>query len=227
MELEFLPAIERLHLADVTCLPDWHPALPGGRTGYPVFGYVIRHPQGPILVDTGIGLDSAEIRAMYAPLVTSLESALGEIGIALEDVIALVNTHLHFDHCGQNGALKGVPTYVQRDEVEAARAPLYTVRRWADVGGDRLKVVHGDATIAPGVRVLATPGHAPGHQSVLVESGDARALIVGQAAWTYEQFRRGEDDCNEAARASLERLRGLGATELYFSHDPETHRAEG
>src|SRR5687768_14520715 len=61
MRIEGLPLIERLHLAEVTRLPDWHPPLRDGRTGYPVFGYLIRHPEGPILVDTGIGIDSGKV----------------------------------------------------------------------------------------------------------------------------------------------------------------------
>jgi glyoxylase-like metal-dependent hydrolase (beta-lactamase superfamily II) len=225
--LASLPAIERVHLADVTRLPDWHPALPGGRTGYPVFGYLIRHPEGPILVDTGIGTDSARIRELYAPVVTRLETALGKLGIALEEIRALVNTHLHFDHCGQNSALLGTPTYVQRDEIEAVRKPLYTVREWAEVGPERLQVVNGDAVLAPGIRLLSTPGHAPGHQSVLVEGRDARAIIVGQAAWTHHELSHGDPDWDETALASVQRLRALGVADLYYSHDPKTHRSGG
>lgn len=56
------------------------------------------------------------------------------------DVVALVNSHLHFDHCGNNRELRGIPTWVQQAEIAAARQPHYTVRACFDFEGAALRV---------------------------------------------------------------------------------------
>jgi N-acyl homoserine lactone hydrolase len=215
--------IDPLPLAAVTRVPDWHPPVPGG--GYPVFGFIVHHSAGAVVVDTGVGVGNPVIDEWYAPQVTPLSECLRRVGVRIEDVVALVNTHLHFDHCGQNHALPGVPTWVQQAEVDAAAAPGYTVPEWADVPGDRLRVVDGDHELLDGITLLATPGHTPGHQSVLVEDGGRRDVIVGQAAWTPHEWESGvpvadafSPEWHDTARRSVERLRALDAGALYFSH---------
>src|SRR5438874_11172429 len=99
-----------LHLADVT-YPAMHPLA--GKDG-PVLAFAIRHPQGVLLVDTGIGAGNAWIEENYRPRGRDVREALGAAGIEPTAVRMVVNTHLHFDHCGQNRALAGVPTIVQR-----------------------------------------------------------------------------------------------------------------
>lgn len=221
--LDSLPRVDRLHLASVTKLPDWHPALPNGSAGYDVFGYLIHHPAGPILVDTGIGVDSALIDELYEPSVVPLADALRNSDVGVEDLVAVVNTHLHFDHCGQNSATPA-PCYVQRAEVEAAKKPRYTVPEWASIAEDRRRQLDGEAEIADGVVVVPTPGHTPGHQSVLLESTAGRAVIVGQAAWHHVEWNSGTaDEGNaaslEVAQRSLNALRALDPRYVYFAHD--------
>lgn len=231
MTLRSLPRIDRLHFADVTRLPDWHPSPSGG--GYPVFGYLIHHPDGPILVDTGIGIGNAVLDDWYGPVVTPLASALAGCGVDVYNVIALVNTHLHFDHCGQNAVLQATPTYVQHAELEATTRPRYTVPEWAHVPEARLRTVDGDEELVDGVTLLSTPGHTPGHQSLLVEGGGRRAVVVGQAAWTEREYRSGipvadafQSDAgwHAAAEASLDRLHSLQPLVAYFSHDARAAR---
>src|SRR5919197_6565968 len=100
----------------------------------------------------------------------------------------VINTHLHFDHCGGNRLFAGVPIYVQRAEREAAREPDYTIPEWAEFEGATYEEVDGEAEILPGIRVVPTPGHTPGHQSVLVDTEDGLVVVAGDVGYTWKQF---------------------------------------
>lgn len=190
--------------------------------------WVIRHPDGVILVDTGVGLGNRAIDEWYHPYTTPLIDALGGAGVAPSDIAAVVLSHLHFDHCGQQGAL-AAPVYVQATEFEAAQTPGYTVTDWAAIPHDRLQLVHGDHEIADGVRLISTPGHSPGHQSVLVEAADESVVIAAQCAFRAAELRTGEPVASNlhdktwqvTARDSLQRLRALAPLTAHLSHDPD------
>ena len=230
MALAVLPRIERLHLADLT-LPDSHPAGGGAAV---VFGFVIDHPDGAIVVDTGVGRGNQFIDEVYSPEVRDLDATLSAAGIDPRSVAAVVNSHLHFDHCGQNSRYYGarVPVFVQADEVTAAREPYYTDPDWAAVPEDQLRALSGDEVIAEGVTILSTPGHTRGHQSVLIEGAGRKVIIGAQAVWDIAEFRREEatpanvdsDDLRDAAVASIRRLKALDPDYAYFSHHPEVYR---
>ncbi|MEX0785007.1 MAG: N-acyl homoserine lactonase family protein [Dehalococcoidia bacterium] len=215
--------IEPLHLADVT-LPDFHPLA-----GQPctVFAFLVRHPDGVMLVDTGVGGGHDGIDKLYRPVRTPLADALASAGLRPSDVAAVINTHLHFDHCGENRLLPGAPVYVQRAEYEAAQEARYTVREWVDFPRANYVLLDGEAELLPGVLVTPTPGHTPGHQSVVVGAGDGLAVIAGQAAYTAREFAEGAPDESNAGwdldqyAASLRRLRELRPERAYFSHDAE------
>jgi N-acyl homoserine lactone hydrolase len=225
--LSKLPQVDRLVLATVTSVPEWHPEH-GAFEPFPVHAWVIRHPDGTIPVDTGIGLGNGAIDEWYHPQVTPLADALGTVGLTLSDIVAVVVSHLHFDHCGQQGTLSA-PTYVQAVEFEEAQAPGYTVPDWAAIPKDRLRLVRGDQEIAEGIRLLSTPGHTPGHQSVLIEAGDERVVLAAQCAYRAEELRTGQpaasnlldESWGDAAQDSLQRLRALAPLTAHLSHDPE------
>jgi len=198
-----------LHLADVT-YPGSHPLA--GKDG-PVLAFAIRHQSGVVLVDTGIGEGNAWIDENYRPRRREVREALAAAALDAGAVRLIVNTHLHFDHCGQNRAFPGVPIVVQGAELEAGRDEGNPILAWVDFPGARYEPVDGDHEITDGVSVLATPGHTVGHQSVTVRTGDGLVLIVGQAAQDARSFATGEPD------ASLERLRSLNADRIHFSHD--------
>jgi glyoxylase-like metal-dependent hydrolase (beta-lactamase superfamily II) len=214
-------------LATVTSVPEWHPEH-GTFRPFPVHAWVIRHPDGTVLVDTGVGSGNGTIDEWYHPQVTPLAVALGTAGLAPSDIATLVVSHLHFDHCGQQGTLSA-PTYVQAVEFEAAQAPGYTVPDWAAIPKDRLRLVHGDQEIVEGIRLLSTPGHTPGHQSVVIEAGDERVLLAAQCAYRAEELLSGQpassnlhdESWADAARDSLQRLRALAPFTAHLSHDPE------
>jgi len=220
-----LPRIDRLHLADLV-LPDWHP-VPDKTCE--VFAYVIHHPDGPILLDTGVGDDNEFVNEVYAPTIHPIDQSLGAIGIDIGEIVAVVNCHLHLDHCGQNPRFYGsdIPVFAQAAELDAAAAdPMYTDPTWAAVPDAQLRRIDGDETLAEGVRVLTTPGHTAGHQSIAVESDEGTIVLAGQAAWSAEEFATGEpssantdEPMREIARDSLRRLLSLRPRAVYFSHD--------
>ncbi len=232
MTLRALPIVQRLTLATVTAVPEWHPEhehfVP-----IPVHAWVIRHPDGVILVDTGIGVGNAFIDEMYRPEVTRLTDALATIDLTPADVAAVCLSHLHFDHCGQHDALTA-PVYVHADECDAARAPGYTVAEWAAIPEGRLRLVHGDEAIADGIQLVETPGHTPGHQSVVIRAGEERIVLAAQCAYRAAEVRTAEpatanlhsEDWREAARDSLRRVRSLAPATVHLSHDIETPRVD-
>jgi glyoxylase-like metal-dependent hydrolase (beta-lactamase superfamily II) len=227
MALISLPGVERLTLAVVEALPEHHPEH-ATFTPFPVHAWLVRHPDGPILVDTGIGIGHPLIDEWYRPRVTAIGDALDGVGTDVREVTAIVLSHLHFDHCGQQAAMTA-PVHVQAAEHEAATTAGYTVPDWAAIAPDRLRLVHGDDEIADGVRLLATPGHTPGHQSVVVGAGDDRVVLAAQCAFTAAELRTGvpapsnlhDETWEEPARDSLRRIRSLAPVVCHLSHDPE------
>ena len=227
MALLTLPQIDRLVLATVTTVPEWHPEYDTFEP-FPVHAWLIRHPDGAILVDTGVGLGNEAIDEWYHPLSTSLLDALAGVGVESSDISAVIMSHLHFDHCGQQREL-AAPVYVQAAEIEAAQTLGYTVPEWATIPKDRLRLVHGDQPIAEGISLLSTPGHTPGHQSVLIEAAGERVVIAAQCAFRATELRTCDpvgSNCHGetwevAARNSLERLRALAPVTAHLSHDPE------
>ncbi|MFZ6003356.1 MAG: MBL fold metallo-hydrolase [Actinomycetota bacterium] len=228
MPLAHLPRIERLDLATVELPPD-HPAADLGRT-VAVHGFLIDHPDGPILVDTGVGYGNAFIDELFQPSRLELGAALSKVGIDLDAVVAVVNSHLHFDHCGQNPTLFGGATafYAQAAEIEAVEADrFYTDASWALAPTAQRRAISGDEQIADGVTILATPGHTAGHQSVLVEAAGRRVVIGAQVAWQPEELaaevasRANVDPIPElqsAAVESIRRLKALTPEVVHLSH---------
>ena len=147
--LEHLPRIDMVSTGRVTRVPDWYGDAVGDT--FDIRSFVIHHPDGPIVIDTGIGSGNEFIDQLYAPQIVDIGDALASCGVDLTQVQALVLTHLHFDHCGQARRF-AAPTFVQRAELEAARAAHYTVPDWIPDGD--VRPVDGDAVIAAGVRVI-------------------------------------------------------------------------
>jgi N-acyl homoserine lactone hydrolase len=215
-EVQVLP----LRLAEVT-YPASHPWH--GRPGI-VFGYALRSEGQVVLVDTGLGPAHREIDPYYHPVRTDLGSALLRRGIPSKAVSAIICTHLHFDHCGGNAAFPGVPIFVQSAEKEAARAEGYTIPEWIEFPGARYELRSGDFSLADGIEVLATPGHTPGHQSVLVQEEGGSVLLAGHAIASAREWSREEApaETSRVAIRSADRLRGLNPRKVYFSHDETT-----
>ena len=210
--------IVRLHLARIGALND-----------IPVHGFVIKHPSaGAILVDTGVGWPT-EVVKEWKIVNRRAADVMAEHDLSPADVRIVINSHLHFDHCGQNAVFKHAPFYVQRSELDRARREKSDVSEWFDFAGARFELVDGDAQVAEGVRVVATPGHTVGHQSVIVDTPDGGVVMIGDAAYTagiYEEADkadlskwRGQYSDRDAWSDSLHRLHGMRPHTVHFCHD--------
>lgn len=145
----------------------------------PCLGYVVSHPQGTILFDTGIG-SHPEVDAYYRPRRTGLREALPAIGTELSDIRLAANCHLHFDHCGGNPALGQIPVLVQGAELDTAcHTQDYTLPELIE--GSRFEPVTGQAEVLPGIYLMPTPGHTSGHQSLIVRRADGTVIVAGQS----------------------------------------------
>ena len=190
----------------------------------------MRHPDGVILFDTGVGTGNGVIDQLYRPTVVPIDQALATIGVDERDVVAVVNSHLHFDHCGQNAVFyrRGVPVFVHRAEIEAVETlEHYTVPEWAAVPNEHLRTVDGDERLADGVTIIETPGHTPGHQSLVVETASGRTVIAGQCVYKLTEVaerRVAPDNMHDdahvgAGQQSLERLLALCPCSIVAAHD--------
>src|SRR6266852_9668290 len=198
--------IVRLHLARIDAL-----------NGIPVHGFVIKHPSaGAILVDTGVGWPDDMLKD-WKIVNRHAADAMAEHDLSPADVRIVINTHLHFDHCGQNAVFKHAPFYIQRAELERARRQEKLTSEWFDFTGARFELLDGDAEIAEGVRVVATPGHTVGHQSVLVDTADGAAVMIGDAAYTADIYR-------EADKADLSAWPGQHANRRDWTKPPKRGR---
>lgn len=204
-----------LRLATVT-YPKEHPRSGTG----PVFAFLARDDTA-LLVDTGIGPPHPLIDQVYSPRRTPIEDALAAHGVAISDISDIINTHLHFDHVGGNSRFAGVPIFVQAREYEASREPGYTVPEWVDYEGATYELLDGDATVREGVRIIATPGHTPGHQSVIIDTDAGPVVVAGQAFETAAEFRDAVEQpaLHAGSARNAERLLEVAPVRVYFSHD--------
>ena len=174
----------------------------------PVFIWTIDHPDGVVLVDTGM-IDSK-------PEVEDMSPTPHPENIP-RDVSCVINTHLHFDHCGGNRLFPGVPIHVQARELADARSlDDYTFRDWVDFDGATYVEHDGEAEVLPGIRVLPAPGHCEGHQVVVVETGEGPMVIGGDVGISFEELSSG-------ATEGQRRVLALGAP-TWLTHAPGPKR---
>jgi glyoxylase-like metal-dependent hydrolase (beta-lactamase superfamily II) len=199
-----------------------------------------------LLIETGNGDKySPKERRLYAIEERTIVTALAEVGVAPEVIDLVVLTHLHFDHAGGATRLEGGrlrPTFpraryvVQSRELEDAthvherNRASYLARDFVPLlEAGVLDQIDGEAEVAPGVRALPTPGHCPGHQSVLIDGGHGqRALFLGDVVPTSVHVRLPFIMAYDLEPAvTLDTKRGLFERAidegwlLCFGHDPE------
>jgi glyoxylase-like metal-dependent hydrolase (beta-lactamase superfamily II) len=208
--------IKRLHLASLTG-PD------GGE--WPVHGFVVTHPGGAVLVDSGIS-GPPQALTDWRVVNRTAADALADHDMSPADISLVINTHLHFDHCGQNAVFKHAPFYIQRPELDRARRDEPDLMNWLGFMDAQFELLDGDAEILPGLSVIATPGHTSGHQCVLVQSADGPDLLIGDAAYTPRQYASpdgeklppGQASDLTAWRTSMSRIREVAAGRVHFCH---------
>jgi len=147
---------------------------PGVPITIPTISFFIEGGEKNILVDTGA---SAEVmkkhRAGPVSDVQSFEGALAKLGLKPEDIDIIIQTHLHFDHAGNNTKCKNAKVIVQEEELRFALAPhpLFVPNYDLELlKGVSFYPIRGDTEIVDGIKVISTPGHSPGTQCVAVET---------------------------------------------------------
>jgi glyoxylase-like metal-dependent hydrolase (beta-lactamase superfamily II) len=161
--------------------------------------WLLRRAGRTVLVDTGF--DPAVGARKGRTVEVEPVAALARLGVAPEEVDAIVVTHLHYDHVGNLAAYPGAELIVPRTELDfwfgplAARAQfaqhveaaeLATVRAALDAG--RVRTTAGEAEVLPGLRALEVGGHSPGQQLVVVEAERGKVVIASDAVHFYEEL---------------------------------------
>jgi glyoxylase-like metal-dependent hydrolase (beta-lactamase superfamily II) len=154
---------------------------------------VVRTGRHTVLIETGIGNKLPEKMAKLYGQPAQLLDNLAVAGITPEDIDIVINTHLHFDHCGWNTVRQGervaatfpnAKYYVQEGEWKHAhenqRDAVSYLRENYDplVESGQMKLLHGDQEIVPGVSVKVFPGHTRDMQAVIIRSGGQTACYI-------------------------------------------------
>ncbi len=204
---------------------------------------VIRTGKHTVVVETGIGNKLPERMAQIYGQPAQLLRNLAAAGVAPEDVDVVINTHLHFDHCGWNTVRhegKIVPTfpkaayYVQKGEWEHAHenqrdGVSYMTENYDPlVERGQMKLLSGDQDIVPGVAVSVLPGHTRDMQAVVVSSQGQTACYISDLIPTSAHL-----DLNWVMAFDLYPLQTIESRKRYyaqaipekwltvFTHDPE------
>jgi glyoxylase-like metal-dependent hydrolase (beta-lactamase superfamily II) len=158
--------------------------------------FLIRGDGHTTLIDTGWG---AQFRTSGAPGGGELLHRLREVGVSQQDVDTIVHTHLHGDHCGwdvnddDGGALTfpNATVYVAQAELDywtgpeadsSDKTPYVRSRVLPVQMANRLRPVTGDFAVSAVLTMIPTPGHTPGHCSIVVASAGEHLIILGDAA---------------------------------------------
>lgn len=203
--------------------------------------FLVTTPAGRlVLVDTGIddlaGYVLPELRERYGigPS-TSTRDLLAAHGVRPEDVDTLILTHLHFDHYANARLFTNAQIVVNRCDWQylldpenrrttpRCSFPRDTLAWLVDDAWERLVLVRGETELLPGIRVVETGGHSPGHQLVTVETGSGLVVIAGDAVYTYANIEQdvpiGYYHDFEKVSAAMDLIRSLGGIVLP-AHDP-------
>ncbi len=207
---------------------------------------LVRTGSHNVLIDTGCGekYTEKEVRIYRIEHDVTLPRQLARLGLTTGDVDIVINTHFHFDHCGGNTCYDGgsiVPTFpkaeyiVRQEEYQDASHPnersaaSYFEHNWNVLQERRmLRLVGQDEEIVPGIRLLHTPGHTRGHQSVLVESERRSLLFMADLCPTsahiplpwimaYDLYPM----TTLKVRKDIYKRAVAGNWLLFFEHDPE------
>jgi len=162
-----------------------------GNLEFPMACFLIRSGGQQVLIDTGLGAQKLW-QYQGGALLTELAAA----GVRPEQIDTVFVTHLHVDHCGTCAVGKGdalrpaFPNATYRwtaaehahwQQADDAPGSSFSVRKLLEALQDRYEPADGGSTIAPGISVIDTPGHTPGHAGVVLSSGGERAFILGDA----------------------------------------------
>lgn len=200
----------------------------------PVPGYLIRTDEGVnVLVDTGAPVDPSPGARIRVDAGQEVVTTLASLGLTADDISYVVCSHLDPDHSGFHASFPGAEFVIQREHYELARSgtdPRFAATRalW-DLPQLNYRTVEGDTELLPGIELLESGGHVPGHQSVLVrlpETGpvllavDAIPMAIAMDPDDRPVFPFDQDE--KAVRESTRKLIGVAFDEnalIVHGHD--------
>jgi len=216
--------INRLYLIQVGSMPEYQ---------IPIVCYLLQTHDGQnILIDSGLPQMIPEEGSDFENGQDVIEQ-LALIGLKPDDIHTVISTHYDLDHAGRHAAFTNARYIVQRTHhLDAATNPRFAATRpqW-DQPIERIRLIDGDLELLPGLELIETSGHVPGHQSVLVRLPKSGTILLPidavpfAAGFTRDQ----QDDPNNpdaaATRASilklLDRVQQERIELVIFGHDNE------
>lgn len=202
--------------------------------------YLIEHPKGRLLWNAGLPSSLAEaegwqeLGSARARLDRSLAEQLADLSLGMDDLDYVSFSHLHFDHVGAANEIAGATVIMQRAEHEAAFADSVTVpgfdpASYQGLADEEFMIIEGDHDVFGdgSVRILSTPGHTPGHQSLLVDLAETGPIVLSGDLWHFKVSReqRRVPTFNidpEATLASMDKVEALveeKGAELWIEHE--------
>jgi len=215
-------AVKRLYLMEVGSMPEYQ---------IPIVCYLAQTDDGRnILIDSGLPEIIPEEASDFENGQDVIEQ-LASIGLQPDDIDTVVSTHYDIDHAGRHAAFTKAQYVVQRaHHLDAASNPRFAALRsqW-DQPMERIRLVDGDVQLLPGLELIETSGHVPGHQSVMVRLPKTGAVLLTVDAvpfgrgFTHDTEGDGSNPEAEATRISTLKLLDLTEHEqtelVIFGHD--------
>jgi len=214
---------------------------PGVKIEVAMLAWLVFSEDEKVIIDTGPSPPSRTAK-FHKPVSQTpeqtLETQLKRLHTEFDEIKTVINTHLHWDHCYGNSLFKKARFYVQRRELDYARDPLptsaqmYEARQEGIVPpfeGVDFELLEGDMELAPGIRVMLTPGHTPGIQAICVQTRGGMYIIAGDTIPLFENLNVPDHDSFLPSGnfidlkeyfTSLDRIKALGGT-ILPGHDPK------
>jgi N-acyl homoserine lactone hydrolase len=221
-------AVQRLYLMQVGHMPQY---------AIPIVCYLVQTGDGKnILIDSGLPETMPEGESDFVNGRDVIEQ-LASIGLKPDDINTVISTHYDIDHAGRHAAFTKAQYVVQRvHHLDAETNPRFAaIRPQWDQQMERIRLVDGDTQLLPGLELIDTSGHVPGHQSVLVRLPQTGAVLLTVDAvpfhvgFTRDKQEDGTNPDAEAIHASTIKLLDLVEQEhvalVIFGHEGEQWKA--
>ena len=193
---------------------------------------LIQTSQDNILVDTGAGELPEKLRKFYKinrKPEQNLKTQLAQHDLRPQDINIIVNTHLHFDHCGNNALFPHANFIIQAEEYNYALKPerfqeAAYAKELFDFTANR-QLIHGEFKLSNEVQLVPTQGHSIGHQSAIIKTAERNYVYCGDAAPLRENLEKrnipGVLYCSHHALEAIDRLKAIDNAVYIYSHDNE------